>query len=92
MLIGAEVDDVAFVKLIEDTGASVVVDDLCPGARENLPLVDITDDPLDGIAERYLRKIHCAKTYFEQTGTYRNIWRTGSVISKEPSTNSKLMA
>lgn len=71
MIVGAEVDDVAFVRLIEDTGASVVVDDLCPGARENLPLVAITDDPLDGIAERYLRKIHCAKTYFEQTGTYQ---------------------
>ena len=71
MIVGAEVDDVAFIKLVEDTGANVVVDDLCPGARENLPLVDITDDPIDGIAERYLRKIHCARTYFVQTGTYQ---------------------
>jgi len=71
MIVGAEVDDVAFIKLVEDTGANVVVDDLCPGARENLPLVDITEDPIDGIAERYLRKIHCARTYFEQTGTYQ---------------------
>ena len=71
MIVGAELDDVAFIRLIEDTGASVVVDDLCPGTRENLPMVDITDDPLDGIAERYLRKVHCAKTYFEQIGTYQ---------------------
>ncbi len=76
MVVGAEVDDVSFIKLIEDTGANVVVDDLCPGARENLPMVDITDDPIDGIAERYLRKIHCARTYFEQTGTYKDYLET----------------
>lgn len=70
MVVGAEVDDVAFIKLIEDTGAQVVCDDLCPGTRQNFPLVDITDDPLDGLAERYLRKIKCARTYREQKGTY----------------------
>ncbi len=70
MVVGAQVDDAAFIKLIEDTGAWVVADDLCPGTRENSSDVDVTDDPIDGIAERYLRKINCARSYREQTGTY----------------------
>ncbi len=70
MVVGAQVDDVAFVQLIEDVGASVVVDDLCPGAREYWPIADVTDDPLDGIAERYLRKIKCGRTYRERQGDY----------------------
>ena len=70
MVVGAEVDDAAFISLIEDSGACVVADDLCPGSREYWPDVDITPDPIDGIAERYLRKIKCARTYREQTGTY----------------------
>jgi benzoyl-CoA reductase subunit C len=70
MVVGAQVDDDAFIKLIEDSGARVVADDLCPGTREYWPDVDITDDPIGGIAERYLRKIRCSRTYREQRGTY----------------------
>lgn len=70
MVVGAQVDDVAFIELIEDSGASVVVDDLCPGAREYWPLADVTADPVDGIAERYLRKIKCGRTYREMRGSY----------------------
>jgi bzd-type benzoyl-CoA reductase N subunit len=68
MVIGAQVDDIAFIKLIEDSGAWVVADDLCPGAREFLSPVDVTADPIDGLAERYLRKIKCGRTYFEPEG------------------------
>ncbi len=71
MVVGAQVDDVAFIKLIEDSGANVVADDLCPGTREYWPLVDVTDDPIDGIAERYLRKIKCGRTYREMKGSYQ---------------------
>jgi len=70
MVVGAQVDDAAFIKLIEDTGAWIVVDDLCPGTREYWSDVDVTDDPIDGLAERYLRKIKCGRTYREQKGTY----------------------
>jgi len=70
MVVGAEVDDDAFIKLIEDSGAYVVADDLCPGAREYWPYVDVTDDPTDGIAERYLRKITCGRTFREKRSTY----------------------
>jgi len=80
MVVGAQVDSAAFIKLIEDSGASVVIDDLCPGTREYWSTVDITDDPIDGIASRYLRKIKCGRTYREQKGPYTEYQRTGSVI------------
>jgi len=70
MVIGAQVDDIAFIKLIEDSGAWVVADDLCPGAREFLSSVDVTTDPVAGLAERYLRKIKCGRTYREMEGNY----------------------
>ena len=70
MVVGAQVDDMAFIDLIENSGASVVADDLCPGAREYGADVEPSQNPVDGIAERYLRKINCARTYREKTGTY----------------------
>ncbi len=70
MVIGAQVDNVAFIDLVEDSGAWVVADDLCPGGRESLADVDVTDDPIDGIAERYLRKIKCGRTYRERKGSH----------------------
>jgi benzoyl-CoA reductase subunit C len=72
MVVGAEVDDVSFIDLIEESGAWVVADDLCPGARESLVDVAVTADPIDGIAERYLRKIQCGRTYREMKGSYEN--------------------
>ena len=71
MVVGAQVDNVAFIGLIEDSGAWVVADDLCPGTRELFPYVDVTDDPIDGIAERYLRKVYCGRTYRERKGSYQ---------------------
>ncbi len=70
MVIGAQVDSTAFIKLIEDSGAWVVADDLCPGAREFMSDVDATADPIEGIAERYLRKVKCGRTYREMKGNY----------------------
>ena len=71
MVVGAQIDNVAFIDLIEDSGAWMVADDLCPGARELFPYVDATDDPIDGIAERYLRKVYCGRTCRERKGSYQ---------------------
>jgi benzoyl-CoA reductase subunit C len=70
MVFGAQMDNTAFIELVEDSGAWVVADDLCPGARESLADVTPTADPIDGIAERYLRKIKCGRTYREMEGSY----------------------
>jgi len=72
MVVGAEVDDVAFIDLIEDSGAWVVADDLCPGNREFMTDVDTTADPIAGLAERYLRGVKCGRTYRERKGSYRD--------------------
>jgi bzd-type benzoyl-CoA reductase N subunit len=69
MLVGAQVDNIAFINLIEESGAWVVADDLCPGARESLSPIDTMADPVDGIAERYLRRIYCGRTYRERQGS-----------------------
>jgi benzoyl-CoA reductase subunit C len=70
MVVGAQVDDIAFIDLIEESGAWVVADDLCPGARELFADVEVTANPIDGIAERYLRKIKCGRTFREMEGSY----------------------
>jgi benzoyl-CoA reductase/2-hydroxyglutaryl-CoA dehydratase subunit BcrC/BadD/HgdB len=70
MLVGAQIDDAALITLIEDTGAWVTADDICPGSREYWSDVAVTGDPMDGIAERYLRKIYCGRTYRQRQGSY----------------------
>jgi benzoyl-CoA reductase subunit C len=70
MVVGAEVDSIAFIDLIENSGAWVVADDLCPGAREFFADIPVTPDPVDGIAERYLRGVYCSRTFRERTGSY----------------------
>jgi len=73
MVVGAEVDDIAFIKLIEDSGANVVVDSMCVGTRDYFFDVDNGQDPLGSIADYYLRKLNCPRTYREWAGeTYED--------------------
>ncbi|MEW6033921.1 MAG: 2-hydroxyacyl-CoA dehydratase family protein [Chloroflexota bacterium] len=66
LLFGSEVDDVAFVQLVEASGANVVMDDLCTGSRSFWEDVDATADPWGALATRYLRGIHCPRTCVPQ--------------------------
>ena len=69
---GACVDNIDFIKLIEDSGANVVADSLCIGTRDYWPHTDIEGDPMKALAHRYLDKINCPRTYREKTGeTYQ---------------------
>ena len=70
MVVGAQVDDAAFVNIIESSGASVVIDDLCPGTREYWEDVDTKKEPLAALSDRYLNKVKCGRTYREPVGTY----------------------
>jgi benzoyl-CoA reductase/2-hydroxyglutaryl-CoA dehydratase subunit BcrC/BadD/HgdB len=72
MLVGAQVDSIAIIDLIEKSGAAVVADDLCPGARESLAPTPVTPDPMDGLAERYLRRIYCGRSYRQREGDYQD--------------------
>lgn len=65
MVWGSEIDDTAFIKLVEESGAHVAMDDLCTGSRTFWQDVEVTADPLDGMVNRYLG-IHCPRTYIPQ--------------------------
>ena len=68
MVVGASVDNIDFISLIEDSGANLVIDSLCIGSRDYWPHADIGGDPLDAIAHRYLDKVNCPRTYREKVG------------------------
>ncbi|MGA2464393.1 MAG: 2-hydroxyacyl-CoA dehydratase family protein [Thermodesulfobacteriota bacterium] len=65
---GNEIDDIAFIKLIEESGAYVVMDDLCTGSRFFWDDVPETNDPLDGIVSRYLHT-HCPRSNMPKAET-----------------------
>ncbi len=64
---GNEIDDIAFIKLVEECGAHVVMDDLCTGSRFFWEDVAETGDPLDSIAKRYICT-HCPRSLKPQAG------------------------
>ena len=64
---GSIIDDIAIIETIEDVGANVVMDDTCVGSRAYFADVELTDDPLDGLAHRYLVELKCPRTFRETT-------------------------
>lgn len=68
---GCEIDDTAFMNLVEGSGANVVMDDLCLGARHYWWDVEPTEDPFDGLAARYIEKISCPVMCRDRTGTHQ---------------------
>ncbi len=70
LVYGSEMDDMTFIKLIEDCGANVVMDDLCIGTRFFWNDIPLTADPLDGIAKRNIDLVPCPRTYRESPGTH----------------------
>ena len=62
---GSIIDDVALIEMIEGLGANLVMDDTCVGSRFYFPDVELTDDPLDGLAYRYLVELKCPRTFRE---------------------------
>jgi len=62
---GSIIDDIALIKMIEGLGANLVMDDTCVGSRAYFSDVELTDDPLDGLAYRYLVELKCPRTFRE---------------------------
>ena len=63
MIIGDQIDNTAMIEIVENAGASVVMDDVSIGAKIYWLDAEETKNPLDGIAERYLRKIPLPTTF-----------------------------
>ena len=70
MLIGDQIDDLAVVNAIESAGASLVMDDLSIGSKMYWGDVDATADPVQGITERYLRKLKFPTTFVSEGNSY----------------------
>jgi len=62
---GSMIDNTALIDMIENIGANVVIDDIGMGSRAYFPPVELTDDPLDGLAERYLVALKSPRTFRE---------------------------
>ena len=58
---GSILENEEIIKMIEDAGARIVLDDLCTGSRYFDKKVKITDDPYKSISERYLKRSPCSR-------------------------------
>lgn len=68
---GACLDNIELIKLVEELGGNVVADTICNGARDHLPKTEVSGDPINALAGRYLGKINCPKTYrANKAGTF----------------------
>jgi benzoyl-CoA reductase subunit C len=71
MIVGDQIDNPAVAGIIEEAGAWLVMDDVSIGSKIYGPEVDVTTDPLQGIAEYYLRKVKLPTTYVASGTTYQ---------------------
>ncbi len=71
LIVGAELDDPAFMDLIEESGAKVVMDDLCIGSRPFWHDVAVTNGTLKAISLRYLEGVDCPRIFKPSLPTYQ---------------------
>ncbi|MEE8472687.1 MAG: benzoyl-CoA reductase, bzd-type, subunit N [Dehalococcoidia bacterium] len=65
IIIGSEDDDTEFLKMTEDMGATVVIDDHCTGSRYFWREIVRKEDRIEAIADRYIDKIPCPEKDWE---------------------------
>ncbi len=61
LLGGVDLEDPAYIKLIEDLGGLVVTDFLCFGSRDFWDLVDEASEPMLALAKRYIENVSCPR-------------------------------
>jgi len=59
MMVGSEMDDIVFVRMMEELGCTVVIDEHCTGSRYFWDDVIPQEDRLAAIAERYIKRWPC---------------------------------
>lgn len=72
LVYGSEIDDIAFIKLIEDCGAMVVMDDMCTGTRvfwKDVQAGQETEGLMESLINRYLCDLACPRTYRRRQGS-----------------------
>jgi benzoyl-CoA reductase subunit C len=70
MIWGSPLTETNLIEMIEGLNAHLVMDDMCVGSRHFWADVPITDDPLDGLAKRYLEDITCPRTFRESGASF----------------------
>lgn len=63
LLMGSNLDDPEYLRIIEDTGALVAIDAYCSGSLHYIQPVAPGSDPLSRIATRYLEKLPCPRMF-----------------------------
>jgi len=61
LLYGSSLDNAEFLEMVEESGANVVMDDLCFGYRSFATDVEVSGNPLKNIADRYLDNLPCPR-------------------------------
>ena len=63
VVVGSEVDDIDFIKLVEDTGAYVCADRFCYGSFPGRDPITLTDDEdaLTQICRQYMNRAQCPR-------------------------------
>jgi len=89
MLSGSCMNNVNYVKFIEDQGCVIVAEDLCTGTRYWWDKVseDAEKDPMTALAERYITKFACARMTpgeerFEQVVALAKEYRVDGVVQE----------
>jgi benzoyl-CoA reductase subunit C len=59
MMIGSEMDDIVFVRMMEELGCTIVIDEHCTGSRYFWDEVKPDKDPVAAIAARYVDRWVC---------------------------------
>lgn len=73
LIVGSEDDDTEFIKMVENVGATVVVDDHCTGTRYFWNEVEPGDDPMYQIADRYVKRPPCPTKDWEERWRFPHI-------------------
>ena len=63
MIVGSTSDDLDFIRLIEESGCTVVADTMCFGSRSFSDLTDEKGDPVPSLARRYLSHKFCPRMF-----------------------------
>lgn len=71
MIWGSLIDNAAFIELIESSGLNVVIEDTATGTRPFWHDIEDTEDPLQGIAEHYLKEVLCPRTFRDTGRNYK---------------------
>jgi len=66
MIIGSEDDDIAFIRMVESTGSTIVADDHCTGSRYFWNSVETNGNLISAIAARYINRPPCPSKDWEK--------------------------